>query len=401
MIYRRIALWVILTLIVAAGIAYSFRPQPVPVDLIVAAKAPFAVSIDEEGETRVRDVFKLSTPVTGRNHRIDLEVGDFVEADKTVVTRIEPIDPSILDVRSQIQAVAAVRAAEAAQVYAKAELQSAKVNLEFADSELVRAQRLWQNRTTAKRTLEDAERNFKTRQSAVKVAEAALKMREFDLDRAQAQLISPQEAASQRKGRNTLPIYSPVSGQVLQIFQKSEGVVRSGSLLVEIGDPKDLEIKVDLLSSDAVRVQKGQRVEILNWGGTGTLAGVVKRTEPFGFKKVSALGIEEQRVNVIIDLTSPIEKWRRLGHGYQLDTRIVIWEGNVLQLPLTSLFRKDERWAVFVEKDGVARLRFVKVGQRSDLNAEIVDNLEEGERVISHPNDRIVEGVKVVERPKL
>jgi len=235
----------------------------------------------------------------------------------------------------------------------------------------------------------------------VKVAEAALKMRDFDLERARAQLISPQDAVSKRARRNFLPIRSPVSGQVLQVFHESEGVVQAGTLLVEIGDPRDLEIQVDLLSSDAVRVMRGQRVEISNWGGEGKLAGVVKRTEPYGFKKVSALGIEEQRVNVIVALTSPFEQWQRLGHGYQLDTKIIIWQGDVLQLPLTSLFRKGDRWAVFVEKDGVARLRGVEIGRRNDLSAEITANLKAGERVISHPSDRIADGVKVAARTAL
>lgn len=401
MIIRRIILWTFLALLMAAGVTYAFWPRPVPVDLITVSKQHFIVSIDEEGETRVQDVFKLSAPVTGRSQRIDLEVGDTVEAGKTVVTRIEPIDPSILDVRSQIKAVAEVRAAEAARTYAAAELESARVNLKYAKIELERSQRLMKNKTVSQLTLDKAERDFNTQIAAVKVAEAALKMRDFDLERAKAQLISPQEAVSQRKTRNFLPIHSPVSGRILQIFQKSEGVVQAGGALVEIGDPKDLEIEVDLLSSDAVRVEKGQRVEITNWGGKGKLEGVVKRTEPYGFMKVSALGIEEQRVNVIVALTSPAEKWRRLGHGYQLDTRIVIWEGEVLPLPLTALFRKGNKWAVFVEKDGLARLRYVDVGQRNDLKAEITANLKAGEKVISHPNDRILDGVQVVMRKSL
>jgi len=401
MIVRRIALWTILAALVAAGVAYAFWPRPIPVDLIAVTNGPFVVSIEEEGETRVRDVFKLSAPVTGRNQRIELNVGDFVEAEKTIVTRIEPIDPSILDVRSQIQAAAEVQAAEAARAYAAAELESAKVNLEFAKAELERAQRLSKINTVSIRTLELADRNYRTQLAAVKVAESAFKMREYDLARAQAQLISPQEASSQREERNALPILSPVSGRVLRIFDESEGVIQAGSPLVEIGDPRDLEIEVDLLSSDAVRVSEGQRVEITGWGGDSLLHGKVIRTEPFGFKKVSALGIEEQRVNVIVSLTSPAEEWQRLGHGYQLDIRIVIWEDAVLQVPLTALFRKDGRWAVFVARDGVAELRFVELGQRNALHAEIRGNLEEGELIVSHPGNRIEDGVAVEQRVAL
>lgn len=398
MIYRRVALWAFLAIIVIAAIAFSFIPRPIPVDLITAAKAPFVVSIAEEGETRVRDVFKLSAPVTGRNQRVELSVGDHVEADKTVITRIEPIDPSFLDVRSQRQAVAEMQAAEAQRTYAAAELESAKVNLEFAKAELERAQRLQKINTVSLRTLEMADRNFKTQLAAVKVAEAALQMRDFNLERTRAQLISPEEAVSQRGNRDDLPIFSPVSGRILQVFHESEGVVQAGTLLVEIGDPRDLEIQVDLLSSDAVRVEEGQRVEISNWGGAGDLSGIVTRTEPFGFKKISALGIEEQRVNIIISLTSPPDQWQRLGHGYQLDTRIITWEGDVLQLPLTALFRVGDRWAIFVESNGIATRRFVEIGERNDLNAEITANLSEGEHVISHPNNRITEGVSVAAR---
>ncbi len=401
MMMRRIVLWTVLGLIAAAGIAYAFWPRPVPVDLLTMAKSHFVVSIEEEGETRVRDVFKLSAPVTGRSQRISLEVGDHVEANKTVVTRIEPIDPSILDVRSQVRAVAEVRAAEAARVHAGAELERARVGLKYARIELERSRSLKKNNTISQLTVDKAEENFKTQIAAVKVAEAALKMRDFDLERARAQLISPQEAVSQRQTRQFLPIRSPVSGKILQIFQKSEGVVQAGGALVEIGDPRDLEIEVDLLSSDAVRVEKGQRVEISNWGGVGDLKGVVKRTEPFGYKKVSALGIEEQRVNVIVGLTSKPESWKRLGHGYQLDAKIIVWEGEVLSLPLTALFRKGERWAVFVAENDTAHLRYVEVGQRNGLRAEITSGLKAGEKVVSHPGDRVAEGVRLELRQAL
>lgn len=398
---RRILFWSVMLALLAGGLFFAFRPRPVPVDLITVKPAHFVQGIDDEGETRVRDVFKLSAPVTGRSTRIALEVGDQVKAGKTVVTRIEPIDPSILDVRSQIRAVAEVRAAEAARVHASAELERAKVGLGYAETELDRSRKLMKNATVSQMRLDKAERDYKTQVAAVKVAEAALKMRDFDLERARAQLISPQEAATQRKTRDYLPITSPVSGQVLQIFHKSAGVVQAGGPLVEIGDPRDLEIEVDLLSSDAVRVMKGQRVEISNWGGEGKLKGKVTRTEPYGFKKVSALGIEEQRVNVIVALTSKPESWQRLGHGYQLDARIVIWEGEVISLPMTALFRHEGAWSVYVLAGGKAALRKVELGRRNGVRAEIKQGLKEGEEVVSHPNDRISEGVELTKRKAL
>ncbi len=399
--FRRIALWGTILILIAAGLAYAFRPQPVPVDLIAAKKAPLVVTINEEGETRVRDVFTMSSPVAGRTQRIELDVGDKVEAQQTVITRIAPIDPEILDVRSQIRAKIAVRAAKAARDYAIAELDSARATMEFAGTELERAKVLNSQKTLSLSALEEASRNFKTRAAAVKVAEAALKMSDYELQKAEAQLISPEEATAKRTDQEVLPIYSPVSGQVLRVFHESEGVVQAGAALVDIGDPEELEIKADLLSSDAVKVQQGQRVVITGWGGEGSLAGIVKRVEPFGFKKVSALGIEEQRVNVIIDFVTNSDQWRRLGHGYQLDVSIVIWESAVVQLPLTALFRKDDRWAVFVEEGGVATARFIEVGQRNDLNAEITGGLKENEQVVSHPGGRVAEGEKIVQRTAL
>jgi len=190
-----------------------------------------------------------------------------------------------------------------------------------------------------------------------------------------------------------------VDGRILKILHKSEGVVAAGEPLVEIGDPANLEIVADLLSSDAVKVEPGQRVIIDNWGGEETLEGVVERVEPFGFTKVSALGIEEQRVNIIIDFTSPKEKWSRIAHGFQVDVRIVLWEGkDVLKLPLTALFRNGEQWAVFLDNSGIASKREVKIGRRTGLEAEILGGLKPGERIVVHPSDKIAEDVRIEAR---
>jgi HlyD family secretion protein len=194
-------------------------------------------------------------------------------------------------------------------------------------------------------------------------------------------------------------IRSPIDGQILRILEQSEGIVAAGDSLVEIGDSRDLEIIVDLLSADAVKVEPGQRVFIDRWGGDTVLEGRVSVVEPFGFTKISALGIEEQRVNVIIDLTSPMDDWAKLAHGYQVDAQIVLWEQeNTLTVPLLALFRDGEQWAVFVESQGRARLRPVSIGRRSSLDAEILDGLDEGDRVILHPSDRVQHGVRVSDR---
>ena len=397
--WRRLLFWGVLAVALAAGLLYAFRPQPVAVDLTTAARGSLVVTVDEEGETRIRDVFVLSAPVTGYLQRIDLDVGDVVQADLTAVARIEPIDPSFLDVRSEAQAQAAVQTAEAARRFAAAEVDSAEAELEFAKSELERARRLFAQEHVSERTLDDAERAHRTRTAALETARASLRMRESELEEARSQLLSPAQGRRAFEACDCVTITAPVSGRILQIFNESEGVVSSGESLVEIGDPEDLEIVVDLLSEDAVKVEAGQQVLIEEWGGGKTLNGRVKRVEPFGFMKVSALGIEEQRVNVIIDFTDSPETWARLGHGYRVEARIVLWEGEaVIKLPLTALFRDGEDWAVFVAAAERAEKRQVEIGQRNGLEAEIVNGLIEGETVVLHPSDRVVEGVLLTAR---
>lgn len=397
--WRRWILWGVLGAALAGALVYAFRPQPILVDLAEVARGPLVVTVDEEGETRVRDVFVLSAPVAGRALRIDAEAGDIVVAEQTVVAEIEPIDPAFLDVRSEAQARAALSAAEANKELAEAELVEAQAELEFATNELARARRLYRSKTISERDLDDAERRHKTGRAAVSTAKARLQVRVFELQRAQAQLVSPVHTQAAHGACECVPLLAPVNGKILRVLHKSEGVVEAGDPLVEIGDPEDLEIVTDFLSSDAVKILPDQRVILEQWGGGAPLAGRVRLVEPVGFTKVSALGIEEQRVNVIMDFTSPRSAWQRLGHGFQLETRVVLWEGtDVQKVPLTALFRHGDQWAVFVEEDGRARLRTVEVGRRTGLEAEMVGGVETGDRVIISPSDRIIDGARI--RPR-
>ncbi|MEW8529594.1 MAG: HlyD family efflux transporter periplasmic adaptor subunit [Candidatus Thiodiazotropha sp.] len=396
---KRILLWSLLGLILAATLVWAFIPKPIPVDLLTLEPGGMTVTVDEEGETRVRDVFILSAPIGGRALRIDAEVGDEVLAQQTKVAEIEPTDATLLDPRSEAQARADIRAAEANLVLAEASVKEARVELDFARSELKRARKLRADAVMSERELEDAERTFRTRQAALETAIANRQARQAELERARAQLISPTEARVKSEDCPCVPIRSPVDGRILKILHKSEGVVAAGEPLVEIGDPTDLEIVADLLSSDAVKVEQGQRVIIENWGGDKPLEGAVRRVEPFGFTKISALGIEEQRVNVIIDFTSPKEAWSRIAHGYQVDVRIVLWQGSgVLKLPLTALFRDSDEWAVFLEVEGKASKRLVTLGRRTGLEAEILSGISAGERVVVHPGDKIAEGIDIEAR---
>jgi len=397
--WRRVLLWSMLAAVVLVGLVYAFRPQPVPVDLATVDRGAMVVTVDEEGETRVEDVFVLSAPVTGRALRIDAEVGDEVIADETVIAQIEPIDPAFLDVRSEAQARAAVRAAEAARNLAQAQLEQAEAELDFARAELTRARRLSTRSTISESALDEAERAFRTRKAALATAKAELEMREYELERARAQLVSPAQTRARRPDCECVPIRAPVTGRILRVLHESEGVVQAGDALAEIGDPADLEIVVDLLSSDAVKVQAGQRVIVDDWGGEDSLNGRVQRVEPYGFTKISALGIEEQRVNVIVELTDPRDRWERLGHGYRVEVRIVLWEADdVLKLPVSALFRQNGDWAVFVEDDGRARLRRLELGRRTDLEAQVLGGLSEGDRVVVHPSDRVLDGTRIVRR---
>lgn len=394
---RRLAIWGSLLALLAAGIAYALRPQPVQVDLAVAEIGLLRVTLDEEGETRVRDVYTLHAPLRGQLQRITAEVGDVVKAGETQLAQIEPAPPAFLDVRTEAELQAAVEAARAAHNLAAAELNKAKADLTFAEGERARARQLIERRTISQRTLEDAERSYNVAQANLATAEAALKVREHELHQARSRLLSRQEIRSLREDCECMPVTAPVSGVVLQVMRRSEGVVEAGTPLLAIGDPADLEIVVNFLSEDAVRIRPGQRAIITDWGGED-LNAVVRRIEPFGQTQVSALGIEEQRVDVILDFADPTESWRSLGHGYRVDVQVILFEGEVLNLPLGALFRQGEEWAVFVAAEGRARLGPVAVSQRNSLAVEIREGLVPGERVILYPSDRIKDGAAIVER---
>ncbi len=392
---KRILFWLPFAVALAGILLLLFRPAPVPVDVAAVARGPLMVSVADEGETRVRDVYVVSAPIPGRMRRIELEAGDAVTAEQTVIARIEPSDPSFLDVRSAAEARANVDAAAAGREHAAAQLRRAQAELDFASSELERIRALARSHTVSENDYEAARRRARTADAALAEAQAQLKVRQSEYQVARARLMRP--ASGQRAADcDCVAVFSPVSGTVLRVLRESEGVVQSGASLVEVGDPGKLEVVVDLLSADAVRVQVGQRAIIESWGGPRPLEAVVRRIEPFGFTKVSALGIEEQRVNVVIDIKEPREQWQRLGHGYRVEPRIVLWEGrDVLKLPITALFRQGPQWAVFVQAGGRAELRPVQIGHENGLEAEVLSGLSPGERVVLHPGDRIAPGVRL------
>ncbi len=365
----------------AAGAIALLRPAPLAVETVPATRAPMRVTVDEEGETRVRDRYVVAAPVAGRVARITLREGDLVAAG-AVVARVLPAP---LDARAREQATARVAEAEDAQRAADAGVVQARAALAQARRGRERAQQLAAQNLIAPEERERAELEETTRAQEVESAEFRAQAAAHDVEVARAAL--PAGAG------NAIPLHSPIRGRVLRIPERSERVVPAGMPLVELGDPARLEIVADLLSSDAVQVKPGDPVLIEEWGGGTTLRGRLRVVEPSGFTKVSALGVEEQRVNVIGDFVDPPGA---LGDRYRVEVRIVVWEGSgVLQVPASALFRRGDGWSVFVVEGERARQRDVQVGHRTAFDAEIVHGLKDGEVVVRHPSDRIAEGVRV------
>lgn len=389
-----------IALAVIGAFIYALSPKPVLVDTSLISRGPLTVTVDEEGETRIREIYVVSSPNDGRVLRSPREVGDVVMKDKTLLAIIEPGDPSFLDIRTRRELEAVVAAAEASVILTESEIDRAESELDFAMSDLKRAKSLAQRGTISERTLEKASLDVQTHQAGLAQARANLTLRHRQLDSAKARLIGPEQKKTKPTDMSCcVEVFAPVDGRVLKIDKESEQIVKAGEPLLRIGDPKDLEIVVDLLSTDAVKVKPGAMAQIVGWGGPTPLKAKVRRIDPAGFTKVSALGIEEQRVNTILDLTSAREKLPPLGHDFRVFVRITVWSGeDVLKVPLGALFRQENEWALFKVVDGAAKLTRVKIGQRNPQMAEIIEGLQPGARVILHPSDRVSNGIKIEER---
>lgn len=394
---RRWIIVIIITVGVISAIVYGFMPKPVSVDLVKVSRGSFKVTVEEEGKTSVKDRFILSAPVAGFKRRIKLDVGDRVQKGQTLV-ELEPLKSNLLDPRSHAAAEAAVSSAEASLKVEEERVRAATADTEYAGKNFERVKKLYEGGYVAKDALEQAEAGAKRTEANLLSAKAAVKVARFELDRALTALRHSAAEDNRIQGKIAM-IQSPVSGSILRIYRESEGVVQSGEPLIDIGDPEKLEVKVEVLSADAVKIRPGTPVHFERWGGNSILSGKVRVVEPAGFTKISSLGVEEQRVFVIVDIISSIKGEHSLGDGYRLEASFIIWEGkDVLQVPASALFRKQDGWAVFVVKNNRALNREVKVGQRTGLAAEILFGLAEGEEVISHPDNSIEDGTRV--RPR-
>lgn len=393
---RRWLLWGAVAALIAVGLVFAFRPRPLGVELRTLSPAPFRVVLEAEGMTRVRDVFTVSAPVAGQVLRNPLEVGDALEQGRTVVATIEPSDPTLLDPRSQAESQQDLKAAEAEYDLAKAEVARTEADRAFTEKELVRAEELFARGSVPQRFVDEARRAFQSADAALGAARAALNVREHQVMRARARLYTPVAGSTGESGCNCIELTAPIDGRVLRIFEKSAAVVAAGTPLLEIGDPAGLEVVADYLSADAVRITAGQRAEITGWGGDASLEARVRRVEPFGFTKISALGVEEQRVNVVLDLVAPRERWGGLGHGYRVIVRVIGWESDAaLTVPVTALFRNAGAWHVFVDEGGVARLRTVEAGQRAGLEVLVTSGLAAGEAVVVNPPEALEDGMRI------
>ncbi len=397
---RRLVFWGGIGIVVVGAVAAALAPRAVPVDFAPVGRGPITVTLDHEGRTRVRERFVVSAPLAGRVLRIELQPGDPVVANRTVLATFLPGASPLLDTRPRAEAQSRATAAEAVLERAKAERDQAKAQSDFAESERERTRGLYQTGLATAQAEQAAAADALARRRALEAAESAVQAAAHDLDTARAALIEPGASSSRGDaGRATLTLRSPIDGVVLRRLHESETVVPQGEPLVEVADVSALEVIADYLSTDAVQIRPGMPALIDQWGGGSALRGRVRRVEPSAFLKVSALGVEEQRVWVVIEFEDPHAAWQALGDGYRVEARVVIWEQpNVVKAPVSSLFRRGQGWAVFVVEDGRARVRDVQVGRRNGVAAEIVSGLAPGDRVVVHPPDTVAEGVRVTER---
>lgn len=388
---RRLVLLLLVLTALGLGV-WAFLPRPVDVDPGEVALRTIDVAIEEEGEARIREVFTISANMGGKLHRISLHAGDDVQANETVVALIGPAAPALLDARQRAVAEAAAAAAEASVQLAHALLAQAEASLEFKSAEADRSRLLYQKSAISRRQLDSVILEQKTAFAALDSARANLAVRERELESARAMLSSDETGGVERC---CVELVAPVSGKVLRVLTEDEQVVLLGTPIIEIGDPGNMEVVVDILSRDAVRVHEGSDAVITGWGGPPITA-KVQRIEPSAVTRISALGIDEQRVEVILALTGDEKDRRLLGHGFRVIARMVTWRGeDVLSIPVGALFREGSDWATFVLRDGRARLQILQIGERNDAFAQVLSGLESGDKVILHPSDRIADGVSV------
>lgn len=389
-----------MAIVVIGGLLiYGFLPAAVDVDTAVASRGPLTVTVDEDGKTRVRERYTVAAPLSGRLLRTALHSGDPIVAGETIVATIEASDVNLLDDRARAESEARLKAAEAHREQAATLIAKARDALEVARNELGRTEGLYGKGTITEETFDTARLKYRLADHDLRAAEFNQTIAEFERDQAQAAFIRFSARPESQEPLFRHAIRAPISGRVFRVFEENATPVTTGDRLIELGDPRDLEVAIDVLSTDAVRIKQGAKVWLNHWGGTEPLEARIRLIEPSAFTKVSALGIEEQRVWIIADILAPPDQRPTLGDGFRVEASIIVWEtSETLKVPAGALFRRGEAWAVFAIENSRARLREVQVGKTNGLETEILTGLREGESIILHPSDRVQSGVRTVNR---
>ena len=398
--HRQLVRWIKRILItgflvaVVGLVVMAWMPKPVSVEIQEVARGELVVTVNEDGRTRVKDRYVVSSPLAGNLGRIELYAGDAVEQGAPLANLV-PLAAPLLDARSRQQAQAREAAAQAGTQQARAQIQRARVALRAAKQEVERIEPLAERGVESVAAIERAQLDRRSRVAELASAEFAARVAEYELEMARSALGRMNDS---EHGTEQLEVTSPIAGRVLKVIQQSEGVTQAGVPLLELGNPQALEIVVDVLTRDAVQIERGAPAVIDRWGGQ-PLKATVRLVEPSAFTRLSSLGVEEQRANVVLELDEPYENWQALGDGYRVEARITIWrEAETVKVPSSALFRREQGWALFVVSHATAELRTVEIGRRNGLEAQVLSGVEPGERVILHPSDRVVEGVEVTWR---
>jgi HlyD family secretion protein len=390
--FKRIV-YILVGLALLGLLIWAFVPEPVDVDVARVDRGLLQITVDEEGKTRIRERYVIASPLEGQMGRVKLDAGDSVDAGKTVLVSIKPKDPALLDPRARAEAQARLEAAEARQRQTEPLTTQAEAELQIAHSEYHRLLELPRG-NVATQEVEDARLAVAARQAALRSAQIARDIARYEAEVARAALIRafPTTAPSDEN----IELTSPITGKVLRVIKESSMPVMPGTEIIEVGDPRDLEVEMEVLSTEAVKVTAGDRVQFVRWGGGDPINGVVRLIEPQAFTKISALGVEEQRVRIICDLTDPPQRYQSLGDWYRVDGRIIVWQDeDALIVPTSALFREGQQWQVFVVRDGRAQLRDVTIGHMSGLAAQVLQGLEPGDVVVVHPSDQVAAKVRV------
>jgi HlyD family secretion protein len=377
-------------------IGLGLRPQPIEVEFGILTRGPLTVHVVEEGKTRIRNRYVIAAPVAGQMKRVPFKPGAEVKAGETVLTTIEPAIAPLLDPRARSQAEARVKGAEAARLRAIEALDMAKTAEKFAQTNWDRTRNI-KGGSVSETDRDNAERDAEMKQRETRAAEFALKVAEFELEQSKAALMQLDAPGSEAGA--IIPVRSPVSGRVLKVMQESAMVVTAGTPILEVGDPDDIEIEAEILSRDAVAIKPGADTLIEQWGGDAPLKARVRLVEPAGFTKVSALGVEEQRVIVVSDLVNPPPEARALGDRYRVEVRVAVWHhDDVLLVPSGALFREGSAWMTFVYEDGKAKKVPLEAGHSDGRMTEVLGGLEAGAKVLMHPPDTVKDGTAVKPR---